>query len=44
MIEMEGKLFNQTVSILVDSDASLSYANPKVVEKCHLQVHKFKNP
>ena len=36
MIKLEGKLINQPVSILVDLDASLSYASPKVVEKCCL--------
>lgn len=36
MIELEDKLANQLVSILVDSGAILSYVSPKVVEKCCL--------
>lgn len=32
MIELEGKLCSQTVPILVDPGASLSYINPKIVE------------
>jgi len=43
MIELEGELFNQTVSILIDTGASLSYVSINIVEKCHLQEHKFKN-
>ena len=44
MIELEGKLLSKLVSILVDPGASLSYVNPKVVEICKLQSHKFRNP
>jgi hypothetical protein len=32
MIEVEGKLNNQTISILIDSRASQSYIDPKMVE------------
>ena len=42
MIELEGKLLSQPVSILVDLGASLSYISPKVVENCKLQSHKFR--
>ena len=42
MVEFEGKLFNQVVSILIDPEASLSYVSPKIIEKCHSQVTKFK--
>lgn len=44
MIEFEGKLFGQTVSILIDPGAILSYVSPKIVEQCKLQEIKFKNP
>ena len=44
MIELEGKLLSQPVSILVDPGTSLSYVNPKLVEICKLQSQKFKNP
>jgi len=44
MIEFEGKIFDRTVSILVDPGATLSYVSPKVVESCSLQTIKFKNP
>ena len=44
MIELEGKLLSQPVSILVDPGASLSYVSPKLVEICKLQSQKFRNP
>jgi len=34
MIECEGMIVNQHVSILFDLGASLSYISPNVVEKC----------
>ena len=37
MIELEGKLLSQSVSILVDPGASLSYVSPKIVEMCKLK-------
>ena len=42
MIELEGKLILQPVSILVDPGAILSYVNHKIVELCALQSYKFK--
>ena len=36
MLEVEGKILNTLVSILIDSCASLSYIAPKVVEKCRI--------
>ena len=42
MIELEGKLLSQTVSVLVDLGASLSYISPKYVEICKLQSQKFR--
>lgn len=44
MIELEGNLLSEPVSILVDPGASLSYVNPKLVEICKLQSQKFRNP
>lgn len=44
MIEFEGKIFDQTISILIDPGATLSYISPKIVEQCCLQVVKFKSP
>ena len=32
MIELEGNLLSQFVSILVDLGASLSYVNPKIID------------
>lgn len=37
MIELEGKLLSQIVSILVDPGAILSYVNPIIVENYKLQ-------
>jgi hypothetical protein len=36
MIEVEGMINNQTIVILIDSGASHSYIDPKVVESLHL--------
>lgn len=36
MIELEGKLLSQLVSILVDPGENLSYVIPKLVEICRL--------
>eukprot|EP00253_Pinus_taeda_P030276 PITA_30276 len=44
MVELEGNISNLTVSVLIDPGATLSYVNPKVVERCKLQSVKFKNP
>eukprot|EP00253_Pinus_taeda_P017906 PITA_17906 len=44
MVEFEGKISNLIISILIDPEATLSYVNPKVVERCNLQSVKFKNP
>jgi len=37
MIEVEGKIDNQLIEILVDSGASHSYINANIVETFHLQ-------
>eukprot|EP00253_Pinus_taeda_P020306 PITA_20306 len=44
MVKFEGKISNLTISVLIDPGATLSYVNPKVVERCNLQSVKFKNP
>ena len=43
MIEIEGNILIQTMSILVDLRASLSYANLKIMNKCKLNKEKYKN-
>ena len=44
MVEFEGTIFYQTCSILIDLGATLTYITSRVVERCKLQVVKFKNP
>ena len=41
MVEVEGKLNQIHISILIDPGASLSYISPNLVEKCKLSVEKF---
>ena len=41
MVEVEGKINQTPVSILIDPGASLSYISPNLVEKCKLPVEKF---
>ena len=36
MLEVEGKILNTHVSILIDSRTSVSYIAPRIVEKCKL--------
>lgn len=43
MIEIEGTIVNQTASILIDLEASLSYIIPQIVEKYNLESKKIKN-
>ena len=43
LLEVEGKVLNIHVSILIDSGSSLSYIAPKVVKKCKLSKEKQKN-
>jgi hypothetical protein len=40
MIEVEGKIDNQPIAILIDYGASHSYINPNLVERFHLQRRK----
>jgi len=44
MVELEGKILNHHVSILIDPGVSLSYISPKIVDLCHMERVKFKNP
>ena len=41
MVEVEGKLNQTPISILIDPGASLSYVSPSLVEKCNLPVENF---
>ena len=41
MVEVEGKINQIPISILIDPRASLSYISPNLVEKCKLPVEKF---
>ena len=41
MVEVEGKLNQTPISILIDPGASLSYISPNLVEKCKLSVENF---
>jgi predicted aspartyl protease len=40
MIEVEGMINNQTITILIDSGASHSYIDPKMVESLHFPRNK----
>jgi predicted aspartyl protease len=42
MIEVEGKIDNHPITILIDSGASHSYINSNIVEIFHLQRSKHK--
>ena len=41
MLEVEGKLNQTPIYILIDPGDSLSYVSPNLVEKCNLSVDKF---
>ena len=41
MVEVEGKINQIPISILIDPGASLRYISPNLVEKCNLSVEKF---
>jgi hypothetical protein len=41
MIEVEGKIINQHVAILIDSGASHCYIDPKIVDRLHLDKSKL---
>ena len=41
MIEVEGKIINHNVSILIDSGASHCYIDPEIVDRLHLEKSKL---
>ena len=41
MVEVESKINQIPISILIDPGASLRYISPNLVEKCKLLVEKF---
>ena len=43
MVEVEGKLNQIPISILIEPGTSLSYISPNLVEKCKLLVEKLQN-
>jgi hypothetical protein len=42
VIEVEGKIDNQSIAILIDSIAIHSYINANIVEIFHLQISRHK--
>ena len=43
MVEVEGKLNQTPISILIDPGDILSYISPDSVEKCNLSIENFAN-
>jgi hypothetical protein len=41
MIEVEGKIINQPVAILIYSGASHCYIDPKILDRLHLEKSKL---
>ena len=41
MIEVEGKIINQSIAILIDSRASHYYIYPKIVDRLRLEKNKL---
>ena len=44
MVEMEGKILNTSISILMDPSACRSYVAPKIVDLCKLGKLKHVEP
>ena len=44
MVEIEGKIFNTSISILIDPDAFQSYVSPKIVDVSKLGKIKHDKP
>ena len=44
MVEIEGKILNTSVSILIDPGACWSYVAPKIVDICKLGKVKHDKP
>jgi hypothetical protein len=43
MVEVEGKIINQLVAILIDLGASHCYIDPNIVDRLHLEKSKLEN-
>ena len=41
MVEVEGRIKNQPISILIDPGTNLSYISPRIVDLCKLVLEKF---
>ena len=44
MVEIEGKILNTSISILIDLGSCQSYVSPKIVDVCKLGKVKHDNP
>ena len=44
MVEIEGKVSNTSISILINPDAFQSYLSPKIVDLCKLDKVKHEKP
>jgi hypothetical protein len=44
VVEIEGRIFNHLVSVLIDPSSNLSYIAPRAVDKCKLQPQKQTKP
>ena len=42
MVEVEGKIFEQSVSVLIDPGSTHSYINPRIVEICSFKKLKYR--
>ena len=41
MVEIEGMIKNQPISVLIDPGTSLSYISPRLVDSCNLVPKNF---
>ena len=44
IVEIEGTISNQNLSILIDMGANLTYINPKMMENCQLTKVRHVRP
>ena len=44
MVDIEGKVSNTSISILIDPGACRSYVSPKIVDVCKLDKVKHEKP
>ena len=42
MIEIEGNIFDKSISILIDLDSNLTYVSPNLVKACNMKKNEFK--